>query len=70
MLLGWSSVCMNSAISHHHWPHYTGSLSTALNGQALTYTADFLQLYGQTQKLRSADKQLLSFIIIIVIIIS
>ena len=27
MLLGWSSGCMNAAISHQHWPHYTGSLS-------------------------------------------
>ena len=29
MLLGWSSGCINSAISHQHWPHYTGSLSIA-----------------------------------------
>ena len=29
MLLGWSSDCINSAISHQHWPHYTGSLSIA-----------------------------------------
>ena len=29
MLLGWSSGCTNSAISHQHWPHYTGSLSIA-----------------------------------------
>ena len=29
MLLDWSSGCINSAISHQHWPHYTGSLSTA-----------------------------------------
>ena len=25
MLLGWSSGCTNSAISHQHCPHYTGS---------------------------------------------
>ena len=24
MLLGWSSGCINSAISHQHCPHYTG----------------------------------------------
>ena len=29
MLLGGSSECINSAISHQHWPHYTGSLSIA-----------------------------------------
>ena len=29
MLLGWSSGCTNSAISHQHWPHYTCSLSIA-----------------------------------------
>ena len=29
MLLRWSSDCINSAISHQHWPHYTGSLSIA-----------------------------------------
>ena len=29
MLLGWSSGCINSTISHQHWPHYTGSLSIA-----------------------------------------
>ena len=29
MLLGWSSDYINSAISHQHWPHCTGSLSIA-----------------------------------------
>ena len=29
MLLGWSSDCINSAISHQHWSHYTGSLPIA-----------------------------------------
>ena len=29
MLLWWSSGCINPAISHQHWPHYTGSLSSA-----------------------------------------
>ena len=29
MLLGWSSGCIDSAVSHQHWPHYTASLSIA-----------------------------------------
>ena len=29
MLLGWSSGCIYSAISHQHWPHHIGSLSIA-----------------------------------------
>ena len=27
MVLGWSSGCIKSAISHQHWTNYTGSLS-------------------------------------------
>ena len=71
MLLGWSSVCINSAIAHQHCLATLYQLpvnrridfkiallvSKALNGQA---SADLLQPYDLPQKLRSTDKQLRS----------
>ena len=71
MLLGWSSGCTNSAISHQSWPHCTpcqlpdrfqdrtaGLQSPKWSSPSL-YRRSPAALWS-TRKLRSADKQLLS----------